>query len=132
MNVLSHFLIGCISITEEVGHLRQSEKIRSLQKIALLFLIGFFFGAIFYYFFQNSFEELMSQTEDSLSGWSRGEPYCENIPEGIYNLYRNPKRVPCSVLCIWEGLERDSSVSCQFVSPLSGFTAPVFIQLFPD
>ncbi len=53
--------------------MRQSEKIRSLQKIALLFLIGFFFGSIFYYFFQNSFEELMSQTEDSLSGWSRGE-----------------------------------------------------------
>lgn len=53
--------------------MRQSEKIRSLQKIALLFLIGFFFGAIFYYFFQNSFGELMNRTEDSLAGWSRGE-----------------------------------------------------------
>lgn len=73
MNVLSHFLIGCISVIEEVGHLRQSEKIRSLQKIALLFLISFFFGAVFYYFFQNSFGELMSQTEDSLAGWSGGE-----------------------------------------------------------
>lgn len=53
--------------------MRQSEKFRSLQKIALLFLIGFFFGAVFYYFFQNSFADLMSRMEDGLSGWSRGE-----------------------------------------------------------
>lgn len=52
--------------------MRQSERFRNLQKITLLFLIGFFFGAIFYYLFHNSFEELMIQMESSLSGWSQG------------------------------------------------------------
>lgn len=53
--------------------MRQSEKFRSLQKVTLLYLIGFFFGAIFYYVFHNSFEELLIQMESSLAGWSGGE-----------------------------------------------------------
>ena len=51
--------------------MRQSEKFRNLQKITLLFLSGFFFGAIFYYLFHNSFEDLMMQMEESLAGWSQ-------------------------------------------------------------
>lgn len=54
--------------------MRQKEKLRSLQRIALFFLIGFFFGAIFYYYFQNSFEGIMKQMEEGVSGWS-GEEY---------------------------------------------------------
>lgn len=42
-----------------------------LQKIILFFLIGFFVGAVFYYFFQHSFEGIRKQLEDNLALWSQ-------------------------------------------------------------
>ncbi len=36
-----------------------------LQKIVLFFLIGFFIGAVFYYFFQHSFEGIRKQDRKS-------------------------------------------------------------------
>ena len=42
-----------------------------LQKIVLFFLIGFFIGAVFYYFFQHSFEGIRKQLEDNLALWSQ-------------------------------------------------------------
>ena len=44
-----------------------------LQRIFLFFLIGFFLGAVFYYIFQQSFEELKKQLEDNLTLWSQEE-----------------------------------------------------------
>lgn len=35
-----------------------------LQKILLLFLVGFFFGAVFYYVFQNSFSEITGKIKE--------------------------------------------------------------------
>ncbi|MCH5252370.1 MAG: stage II sporulation protein M [Lachnospiraceae bacterium] len=52
----------------------QIRKTGFLQKILLLFLIGFFFGALVYYIFQNSFSGLMEQMEQNMIGWS-GEGY---------------------------------------------------------
>lgn len=52
----------------------QSGKKEELQKIFLLYLIGFFIGAVMYYIFQQSFQELRKQLEDNLMFWSqRGE-----------------------------------------------------------
>lgn len=42
-----------------------------LQKILLFFLIGFFVGAVFYYFFQHSFEGIRKQLEENLTLWSQ-------------------------------------------------------------
>lgn len=50
------------------GQLGNSEY---LQKILLFFLIGFFVGAVFYYFFQHSFEGIRKQLEDNLTIWSQ-------------------------------------------------------------
>lgn len=44
-----------------------------LQRIALLFLIGFFIGALFYYIFQNSFSGLMKQMTQNVTNWSAGQ-----------------------------------------------------------
>lgn len=41
----------------------QLEKVEYLQKIILLFLIGFFFGGCIYYFFQMSFQNVCIQSE---------------------------------------------------------------------
>lgn len=40
-----------------------------IQKISLIFLVGFFVGALFYYFFQNSFLGLSEQMEKNSSQW---------------------------------------------------------------
>ncbi len=40
------------------------------QRIILLFLIGFFFGALVYYIFQNSFRGLLEQMEQNMVVWS--------------------------------------------------------------
>lgn len=44
-----------------------------LQQITLLFLIGFFIGALFYTLFQNSFSDLMTQLEGNMSAWQGRE-----------------------------------------------------------
>lgn len=40
-----------------------------IQKISLFFLVGFFVGALFYYFFQNSFLGLSEQMEKNSNQW---------------------------------------------------------------
>lgn len=40
---------------------------KSMQQVLLLFLVGFFVGAAFYYLFQNSFAGLLSPFENQLS-----------------------------------------------------------------
>lgn len=45
-----------------------------LQQVLLLFLIGFFVGAVFYTLFQNSFAGLMGQLEGNMSAW-QGKEY---------------------------------------------------------
>lgn len=60
-----------------------------LQKIVLLFLLGFFAGALFYYFFQNSFLGLSEQMELNASQWteeSHGDFY-----QFIYVLWNHGK-----------------------------------------
>lgn len=42
-----------------------------IQKISLFFLVGFFVGALFYYFFQNSFLGLSEQMEQNSKQWVR-------------------------------------------------------------
>ena len=41
-----------------------------MQRISLLFFIGFFVGTFFYYIFQNSFGGLMNQTTTNMASWS--------------------------------------------------------------
>ena len=41
-----------------------------LQRIILLFFIGFFIGALFYYMFQKSFVDLMEQMTVNMKSWS--------------------------------------------------------------
>lgn len=41
-----------------------------LQKILLVFLIGFFIGAVFYYIFQHSFTDLSKQLEYNITLWT--------------------------------------------------------------
>lgn len=43
------------------------------QQTALLFLIGFFAGAVFYTLFQNSFADLMEQLEGNMTSWQGRE-----------------------------------------------------------
>ncbi len=43
------------------------------QNIMILFLVGFFIGAIFYYLFQNSFAELFQSMENSFVQWKTQE-----------------------------------------------------------
>lgn len=45
-----------------------------MQQTALLFLIGFFVGAVFYTLFQNSFSDLMERLEGNMSVW-QGRKY---------------------------------------------------------
>lgn len=56
--------------------MRKKEKLRNrrgknpfFQNIMILFLIGFFVGAIFYYLFQSSFQELFQSMENSMIQW---------------------------------------------------------------
>lgn len=51
----------------------RGKKAGFLQQTALLFLIGFFVGALFYTVFQNSFADLMEQLEGNMSAWQRRE-----------------------------------------------------------
>ncbi len=44
-----------------------------IQQVVLLFLIGFFVGAVFYTLFQNSFSGLMEQLEGNMSAWQGRE-----------------------------------------------------------
>lgn len=62
---------------------------RLFQKIVLFFLLGFFAGALFYYFFQNSFLGLSEQMELNASQWI-GESH-SNFYQFIHVLWNHGK-----------------------------------------
>lgn len=62
---------------------------RLFQKIVLFFLLGFFAGALFYYFFQNSFLGLSEQMELNASQWT-GESH-SNFYQFIHVLWNHGK-----------------------------------------
>lgn len=61
-------------------------KSRFMKQIALLFLIGFFIGAAFYYLFQNSFSGLIKSFETQLSAWPDNTyPFSYKMVQALWN-----------------------------------------------
>ena len=67
------FVRGVIDMASYRERNSRGRKAGFLQQTALLFLIGFFAGAVFYTLFQNSFSDLMEQLEGNMVSWQGRE-----------------------------------------------------------
>lgn len=64
----------------------RTENSNFCKSIVLLFLVGFFLGAAFYYLFQNSFSGLITSFEKQLSSWPGDESslFCKMV-QAVWN-----------------------------------------------
>lgn len=73
-------------MTPSANKINRTGKSSLLQQIVLLFLVGFFIGAAFYYLFQNSFAEMLGTFQKQLTSWQENKaPLSVKMVHAVWN-----------------------------------------------